>query len=481
MDVSLNSESVKEILGSLRDANLILTTTYPGELPDRQPVHTLYGGAQLFKSDSTKKIGSLSVSNFAEYAPNFVVFAKALNLPGSENLSTNESEIKALSEKLKANPEAMKAENEAAWIAYAVFNKIEQKIQKEAVEDFRIDFEDGFGNRPDDEEDATAKFAAEQLAIGMQENTIPPFIGIRIKTFSEELKGRAVRTLDIFLTTLLNKTGGKLPENFIVTLPKVTIPEQVTALVKLFELFEAKHSLAPGTLRLEIMIETTQAILNTKGESNILSLVKAAKGRCRGAHFGTYDYTASCDITAKYQAMDHPVCDFARHMMKVSLAGTGVWLSDGATNVMPVGPNRAAKDGPGLTEEQKEENIRVVHSAWKLAYDHSMHSLMHGFYQGWDLHPAQLPIRYAACYTFFLQGLSQASIRLKNFIEKAAQATLVGDVFDDAATGQGLLNYFLRAVNCGAVSEDEVIATGLTLEEVRGRSFLKILQTRRGN
>ena len=106
---------------------------------------------------------------------------------------------------------------------------------------------------------------------------------------------------------------------------------------------------------------------------------------------------------------------------------------------------------------------------------------MHGFYQVWDLHPAQLPIRYAACYTFFLQGLSQASIRLKNFIEKAAQATLVGDVFDDAATGQGLLNYFLRAVNCGAVSEDEVIATGLTLEEVRGRSFLKILQTRRGN
>jgi hypothetical protein len=162
--------------------------------------------------------------------------------------------------------------------------------------------------------------------------------------------------------------------------------------------------------------------------------------------------------------------------MKVSLAGTGVWLSDGATNVMPVGPNK----GDNLSEIQKKENTEVVHHAWKLMYDHVQHSLSNAFYQGWDLHPAQLPVRYAAVYMFFLGGLDQASVRLKNFIEKAAQATLIGDVFDDAATGQGLLNYFLRALNCRAISEDESLQTGLTLEEMRERSFMKILENRRG-
>ena len=77
-------------------------------------------------------------------------------------------------------------------------------------------------------------------------------------------------------------------------------------------------------------------------------------------------------------------------------------------------------------------------------------------------------------------GMSRPD-RLRNFVQKAAQATLVGEVFDDAATGQGLLNYFLRAVNCGAITEEEALErSGLTLEELRGRSFVKILESRRG-
>jgi hypothetical protein len=176
--------------------------------------------------------------------------------------------------------------------------------------------------------------------------------------------------------------------------------------------------------------------------------------------------------------MMHPVCDFAKHMMQVSLSGTGVWLSDGATNIMPVGPHRASDDRP-LTQDQIEENRAVVHRAWKLHYDHIQHSLTGGFYQGWDLHPAQLPIRYAAMYAFFLQSLDAASDRLRNFVDKAAKATLVGDVFDDAATGQGLLNYFLRALNCGAVTQDEALRlSGLTVAELRSGSFVKILETR---
>ena len=136
--------------------------------------------------------------------------------------------------------------------------------------------------------------------------------------------------------------------------------------------------------------------------------------------------------------------------------------------------------GKELTERQKRENVEAVHRAWKLNADHVRHSLRHAYYQGWDLHPAQLPVRYGALYSFFLEGLDAASARLRNFIEKAAQATLVGDVFDDAATGQGLLNYFLRALNCGAIAEAEIAATGLTLEEIQTRSFMKILDGRKG-
>ncbi len=193
-------------------------------------------------------------------------------------------------------------------------------------------------------------------------------------------------------------------------------------------------------------------------------------------HSVQVDYTASSDITASQQRMDHPSCDFARHMMRVAYSGTGLWLSDGATNIMPVPAHRGDK----LTDQQIAENFRTVHRAWALHVQHIRHSLVHAYYQGWDLHPAQLPTRYAAVYSFFLEGLQPATERLRNFMEKAGQATLVGDVFDDAATGQGLLNYFIRGMNSGALTEEEALATGLTLEELRSRSFVKILKGRRG-
>jgi len=445
MNLSLQNDSLKNILSNLETANNKLRNFYPGDSADRQPVQTVYGGAQLFKYNTAKKMGELALKTFSEYAPNKNVFARVLELDAKGKLTKR------------------------------VYDKVIEKLKKEAVEDFRIDFEDGFGIRSDEEEDKTAAFTAGEVANGMKENTMPPFIGIRIKTFSEELKRRAIRTLDIFISTLLGKSENRLPENFVVTLPKVTVAEHVSSLVEIFEMLEAKFGLKPEILKMEIMIETTQSIFDTEGRANLISLVKAGKGRCKAAHFGVYDYTASCDITARLQTMDHPVCDFARDVMKVTLAGTGVWLSDGATNVMPVSKNK----GKNLTAKQKKENIDTVHRAWRLMYGHVQHSLSNGFYQGWDLHPAQLPIRYAAVYFFFLNGLDQASVRLKNFIEKAAQATLVGDVFDDAATGQGLLNYFLRALNCGAITEEEILSTGLTLDEVRGKSFLKILETRR--
>ncbi len=431
---------LRDLFTGVQPANQAYAAEFPGDSGARQPVHTVYGGAHLFRAGTARSLGSLAVRSLAEFGGGPDEFAGTLGMPTS--------------------------------IAQSVYQRVQQKLEREPVEDFRIDFEDGYGHRPDAEEDHHAVQAATETAQGSVEGLLPPFIGIRIKPLTEALHARSVRTLDLFLTTLVEKIDGPLPGGFVVTLPKITSAEQVTALVVLLERFEAAHRLRPGSLLIELMIETTQSIFDAEGRVAIPKLVRAARGRCRGAHFGVYDYTAACEITAGYQSMVHPACDFARDVMQVSLAGRGVMLSDGATNVMPIAPHR----GEEITEAQTNENRRVVHRAWKLHFDQVQRSLERGFYQGWDLHPAQLPTRYAAVFAFFLQSLGAASARLKNFVEKAAQATLVGDVFDDAATGQGLLNFFLRGLSCGALTEDEALSTGLTHDDLRTRSFVKILE-----
>ncbi len=428
-ETTIPENALTSFLDALDKGNQRAAARFPGDSPHRQPVHTVYGGAHLFKADSAQKLGALALRALQEHAPDADTFANALAIdPG---------------------------------LSQRIYTRVIDKLTREPVEDFRIDFEDGFGVRPDSEEDAFARSAADELADGFANRTLPPSIGIRIKPLNDEMKRRSLRTFDLFLTRLVERTGGVLPQNFTVTLPKITSPEQVSALASACEAFEYWRELPAHTLTFELMVETTQAIFAADGSVALPRLINEGRGRIVAAHFGTYDYTAACNITAAHQHMLHPACDFAKHVMQVSLAGTGIWISDGATNVMPVGSREA------------------VHRAWRLHAEHVRHSLYTGFYQGWDLHPAQLPSRYAALYTFFLDGLDAASERLRNFVQKAAQATLVGDVFDDAATGQGLLNYFLRALNCGALTEAEAVSmSGLSLEELRGRSFRAILDSR---
>jgi citrate lyase beta subunit len=388
----------------------------------------MYGGAQLFSSGTPARLGELALEFAEQWAQAPSDFVEILGLDTA--------------------------------LAERVHPAVTEKLGREPVEDFRIDFEDGYGNRPDEEEDAHAVSTAGEVAAGMEAGTLSPFIGIRIKSLSAELHRRALRTLDLFVTTLVEKAGS-LPEGLVVTVPKLQDKAQVEVVAE--ALGELESGLGIDRIPIELMVETPQMVFDVDGGGGVRKWVEAGDGRVRGAHFGTYDYTASLNITAAYQAMEHPACDFARHVQQVSLAGTGVWISDGATNVMPVG-----------------EDPEVVHAAMRLHFDHIRHSLSHAYYQGWDLHPAQLVTRYAAVFSFFLEGLDAAGARLSNFVESAAKATLAGDVFDDAATGQGLMNYFLRAINCGAITENEAIGrSGLTVDELRTRSFLHILEGRR--
>jgi hypothetical protein len=466
-------DEAKADFATLDAANRSFAAKYPGPSPERQPVHTVYGGAHLYKAETAARLGELARDALSAYGRDAVEFADGVGF--INNPAALGAGAEALASEYAEDAAALRRSNPDAWLACAVFGRVRDKLEREPVEDFRVDFEDGFGARSDAEEDAAARSAALEMAEGMAAKALPPFIGIRVKCFNAEWAPRGARTLELFLDTLLGATGGALPQNFVVTLPKVTIAPQPRTLVRLFEVLERRHSLPPGALRMELMVEQTQALIGPDGRCPLPDLVAAAEGRCTGAHLGTYDFTASCDLTAAQQIMRHPWCDLAKGMMVLSLSGSGVFLSDGATNVLPVPLHRKNS----LSDAEQAQNRAAVHSAWRLSHANIRHSLEGGFYQGWDLHPAQLPVRYATTYAFFLEGFAAAAERLSNFIDKAARATLVGDVFDDAATGQGLLNYFLRAYGCGAISEADLLQTGLTLDEFQLRSFAKILESRR--
>jgi hypothetical protein len=198
----------------------------------------------------------------------------------------------------------------------------------------------------------------------------------------------------------------------VITIPKPVIPEQVSALARLCALLEKKLGLAAGALKIELMIETPQSIIGPARRDQYRAPGGGRRnGRCIGAHFGVYDYTASNSITAAYQSMTHTVCDFAREVQRVSLMGTG-----------PVDLRRRDEHHAGgaasrpagkltLSAKQKKENRETVHRAWRIMHEHVSHSLYTGYYQGWDLHPAQFPVRYATVYKFFLEGLDAASLR----------------------------------------------------------------------
>ncbi|MGW2254472.1 DUF6986 family protein [Kitasatospora sp. NPDC001660] len=407
-------DAVEALLAPI-DADL--ARRYPGDSGTRQPVHTVYVPADAFAADTVRAWGRQALEAFDTQAGTPAELARALGVADDALLADVHARVRA-------------------------------KLEREPIEDLRIDFEDGYGPRPDAEEDAAAVRAAELVAAAVADGSAPPYIGIRIKCMEAPVRARGIRTLELFLATLL-ATGG-LPDGLVLTLPKVTYAAQVTALVRLLEDFERRAGLPAGRIGFEIQIETTQAILGPDGRATVALMIEAAEGRATGLHYGTFDYSASCGVSAAYQSMDHPVADHAKAVMQVAAAGTGVRLSDGSTNVIPT----------GSTEQ--------VHAAWKLHHGLVRRSLARAYYQGWDMHPAHLPTRYAAVYAFYREGLEAAAARLVAYVAKAG-----GDVMDEPATARALSGYVLRGLDCGAVDPAEVTAlTGLDraqLDALAGR------------
>ncbi|MDI1464593.1 hypothetical protein QEZ54_26850 [Catellatospora sp. KI3] len=346
---------------------------YPGEPATRQPLHTVYVPADRVRSDLVARWGAGALAALAEHG-----------LPYPEELH----------------------------------GRVGRKLASEPIEDLRIDFEDGYGVREDETEDAHARAMAVYLA------TRPaPFTGIRIKSLEAPTRARALRTLDRFLDAL-----GTVPPGFVVTLPKVSSVAQVEAMVSLCRRLEP----ISGQLRFELQIELPQAVLGADGTVPLARMIHAAAGRCTGLHYGTYDYSAALGIAPGRQAADHPAADHAKAVMQVAAAGTGVRLSDGSTNILPVGDTAA------------------VHAAWGVHAKLVRRGLERGFYQGWDLHPAQLATRFGTAYAFFRDGAPAAARRLRDYLDRRDSGYL-----DEPATARMLAAFLRRGLHCGALDPGE--------------------------
>lgn len=391
---------------SLAGVDAELARRYPGDPGTRQPVHTVYVPADVFDAGTIRSWGDQALAALDEHAPDAGSLARALGLPDA--------------------------------LAEPVYERVRAKLEREPVEDLRIDFEDGYGPRPDAEEDEAAARAARLVHEAYGNGTAAPYMGIRMKCLEAAVRDRAIRTLDIFLTGLTE--AGALPGGLVLTLPKVTYAEQVTAMVRLAEEFEKARGLEPGRLGFEIQIETSQSILGADGTATVARMIDAAGGRATALHYGTFDYSACVGVSAAYQSSDHPAADHAKAVMQVAAAGTGVRVCDGSTNVLPVGPTAQ------------------VHEAWRLHYGLTRRALARAYYQGWDMHPGHLPTRYAAVYAFYREGLEPAAARLAAYAARAG-----GDVLDEPATAKALSGYLLRGLDCGALDTGEVSRlTGLT-------------------
>jgi len=397
----------------------------------RRPVQVLYGGAHLFRAGAAARMGTLARAALDTYAPDGPTYAHALGLSLSPTQATD------------------------------LRKRVMAKLEREPVEDFRIDFEDGYGIRPEEEEDAHAQAAGAALEQGRRDGTLPPFIGLRLKPFSGRSARRALRTLERVGAEL---AGEPIP-GFALTAPKLVVPIQVELLRRSAEALEHRLGWPAGAIALELMVETPSALVSLEGRLGILALVEAAGGRCRSVHVGPYDLTSALGISAAHQWLGHPSVELVRRLLQLALSGTGVSVVDGPTTLLPVGPHREPR-----SDAERAANREAVFRAWARTADDVRRAYRDGIVQGWDLHPAQLPARYGALFATLREEIPGAAARLRQFLDQSAQATRLGAEFDDAATARGLLNGLRRAVECGAATTAEIeTAMGHSLEHARER------------
>lgn len=402
-----------EVTALLVDDDAAWGREHPGDGARRQPVHTCYVPADRAGAGTPREWGEQALAVLATHVPDAEALAA---LTGS-------------------------TEEEAA----AVLPRVRAKLASQPVEDLRVDFEDGYGLRPDETEDRDAEAAGRTLA-AWREDTGAPFVaGVRVKGLQPETRARGLRTLDLLVTAAV--AAGGLPDRFVVTWPKITSVAQVRAAVLVAGRLEQAHDLTDGAVRLELQVEMPQAVLAADGTATVAACVQAGAGRVEGLHYGTYDFSAAMGVGPLDQALDHPLADHAKAVMQLAAAQTGVRVSDGSTNVLPVGTDADVRSALAL-------HARLVTRAQARALR-----------QGWDLHPGQLVTRHAATFLALRAELDAGAARLRAYAARSAAAA--PQVLDEPATAQALAAAVMRGVDCGAVDLAEAVErTGCPPEQL---------------
>ncbi|MGJ7439939.1 DUF6986 family protein [Aquipuribacter sp. MA13-6] len=399
-----------EVSDLLAEDDAAFAAAYRGDSSRPQPVHTCYVPADRVEASTPRAWGDVALQVLAEAAPD----AAALALLTGVGVEAADEVRPRVAAKLRGRP----------------------------VEDLRVDFEDGYGLRPDDVEDADADAAGRALAAWREDPAGPFVAGVRVKGLQPETRERGLRTLGVVVASAV--AAGGLPDRFVVTWPKVTSAAQVRAAALVAARLEAEHGLPDGTVRLELQVEMPQAVLGADGGATVAVMLQAGAGRVEGLHYGTYDFSAALGVGPLDQSLDHPLADHAKAVMQLAAAGTGVRVSDGSTNVLPVGDADQVADALRL-------HARLVARAQARALR-----------QGWDLHPGQLVTRYAATFLALRAELDAAAARLRAYTARADDVD-APQVLDEPATAQALAAAVLRGVDCGAVDLAEAVdATGCT-------------------
>ncbi|MBO1756619.1 aldolase/citrate lyase family protein [Allobranchiibius sp. CTAmp26] len=399
MTARLTEDLIGELDRELARADRELATRYPGDRVERAPVHTVYVPADRYTADTPTAWGRAALELLDRFAPTADTLAAAVGLA----------------------PERVAQ----------VYDRVRAKLDTEPIEDLRVDFEDGYGRRADDVEDADLARVLTAYDAQHADGTRPSWWGIRFKAFEAPNRARGVATLVAFLERACG--DGRVPDGLTLTLPKVTSVDQVRAMALALTRVEAALGLPDHALRFEIQVETAQAIMAADGTAAVAAMVHAADRRVTGLVYGTFDYSAGLGVAAQYQSLDHPVADHAKAVMQVAAAQTGVTVSDGSTNVVDFADERAAG------------------ASWALHTGLVARSLRQGIYQGWDMCPGHLVSRYLATYLFFRETLHPSAARLAAYV-----ARIDGGIADEPATARMLASALLRGVHCGAVDAAEV-------------------------
>ena len=119
---------VSELDSRLARSDEELAGRYPGDRGVRQPVHTVYVPADRYDQGMVPDWGRQALAVLDEHGGGASAFGSALGLPDG--------------------------------LADEVHDRVRAKLTAEPIEDLRIDFEDGYGNRPDADEDAAVRAAA---------------------------------------------------------------------------------------------------------------------------------------------------------------------------------------------------------------------------------------------------------------------------------------------------------------------------------